>query len=71
MTYKGNYFKKMLEQILTQRHNQHIKVGQYFIDGINNKVSVDYEYRDKGKTKGHTTTICQLQIMEFQMNYSL
>jgi len=71
MTYKGNNFKKMLEQILTQKCQQPIKIGNYFIDSINNKVGVDYEYREGGKTKGHSTSICQLQIMEFQMNYSL
>lgn len=69
MTYKGNNFKKMLELILTQRHKQPIKVGDYFIDSINSKVSVDYEYKNRGKSIGHTTSICQLQIIEFQMNY--
>lgn len=70
MQYKGDIFKKMLEAILAQRHNQPIHVGNYFHMPDNGGVSVDYEYRESGKTKGHTTNIGLSLLIQYQMNFS-
>lgn len=57
MTYKGDKFKQMLGKILQKKHSQLIEVNNYFTM-LDNTVNVNYDYREGGETKNHSTNVC-------------
>lgn len=69
MQYKGNNFKKVLGAILSEKHSQPITIANYFHMPSGHEVDVQYEYREKGKTKGHSTRIGMTKIIEATLNF--